>query len=773
MTAQDRQEMEDATESAILDPHRPTACFLKTFYDHSVAHATQAANQRCVLAALIRTATLPKDTQLTHLIDEQNLNQWDAAVGNRLAASLAKKSQMDRTTQALVAAMDWSHAAAEDLIERWRAQEIVRQVLDASPALGFPSPPDRVVAYLVEHDLHLDAADVGTGEWKPLDKAAPPGRLLSLLFVHMARVRSPSSMVMVWVVFCQELRRRWDARESLPNMNYVPALDPPPHGTTRRCFSSGGRGSLAAQIHSSEPDPDDNHCLIGQKLQVFNLGLESVVTEEVRKGVQRLEQKERLDSNDDKDDEMDDGDDDDDDLTEDEGDDQVLKSPSRTLLNASFVMTPTAAQTLLNGSFVDGLTRLDVDDDRMNVDSPEGSSRSDNMSEFYDADEASSVAFRDDERRGARCPVQGVMLVSTGDQLYAPYLQRPYPLTDDVIMERRLVLSRQNTGKRSTIVQQRLEIAQRFQRPKLHSDMRSFKAANPGATFEDFVGWYGNPSDPLEDVYDSEVLEHVGDPNDSTKAEKLDKAAEAIFALEQTRNFWTKTWDEADPLPAAEQESLFDADSTVEMALDYLENIHPTTLLCQVMAVNLSTAYFILSASAGACIRIRSVAATLGRLRETVDTALQLLAKEATGSTGPPDAMASVETLTACGKACEAIASAEVIVSRAASLLHKLPQQYKLVEAITKLSEGAPLSLADDEAGRSTFLETVHEQQRQLPSAGVNLNLAPALREYLLQNTDDSTPCQLCVRYNDDGINVCDGAGRGGTIFALTKTTRG
>ena len=142
MTAQDRQEMEDATESAILDPHRPTACFLKTFYDHSVAHATQAANQRCVLAALIRTATLPKDTQLTHLIDEQILNQWDAAVGNRLAASLAKKAQMDRTTQALVAAMDWSHAAAEDLIERWRAQEIVRQVLDASPALGFPSPPE-------------------------------------------------------------------------------------------------------------------------------------------------------------------------------------------------------------------------------------------------------------------------------------------------------------------------------------------------------------------------------------------------------------------------------------------------------------------------------------------------------------------------------------------------------------------------------------------------------------------------------------------------------
>ena len=71
----------------------------------------------------------------------------------------------------------------------------------------------------------------------------------------------------------------------------------------------------------------------------------------------------------------------------------------------------------------------------------------------------------------ARCPIQGAQLLATGDQMYAPYLQRPFPSTDDVMAERRLVLLRQVGGKSITTNGQRLEIAQRFQRPKLRRDM--------------------------------------------------------------------------------------------------------------------------------------------------------------------------------------------------------------------------------------------------------------------------------------------------------------
>lgn len=114
------------------------------------------------------------------------------------------------------------------------------------------------------------------------------------------------------------------------------------------------------------------------------------------------------------------------------------------------------------------------------------------MSAYYDADEGSVDGVLNGggtARKGARCPVLGASLSKTGDQLYAPYLQRPYPLTDDVIAQRQIMMRRQKGAKASATIKQRIEIAQRLQRPKLLSDMQAFKAANPGAVFQDFVGW--------------------------------------------------------------------------------------------------------------------------------------------------------------------------------------------------------------------------------------------------------------------------------------------
>jgi Rab3 GTPase-activating protein catalytic subunit len=561
-------------------------------------------------------------------------------------------------------------------------------------------------------------------------------------------------------------------------MNFVPGLDVPPHlafgsgrGDNSRAVGNGAMAHLSAHVHSSEPDPDDFHCLIGQKLQVFNLGLESVVAAEIRH-VEQLEKRPR-----------------------------VVNDDKATSSSSTASLLPTAApRTLLNGAVVDGIPQVDESNatllDRDESRSVVSETRSNLSQEFYDADEAEQFFRNMDSvpdiglsRRGARCPVQGVFLSATGDQLYAPYLQRPFPLTDDIIAERRLVLSRQQASSSSSssssstaaplstmpTINQRLEISQRFQRPKLHSDMRSFKAANPGATFEDFIRWYGNPSDVLADCgeMDSDsAMNELGGDELSTKS-KLDRANEAIRALEQTRNFWTQTWDQALPIPAAEQEPLFDAESTVEMALDYLETIHPASLLCQVLAVNLSLSYFVLAASAGDAIHVRSVRVAIESLRATVDTALELLASDATMSidnlqrkNSSPDMMASIEAIGACTRVCESLTAVEVIVSRAISLLRKLPQQYALVDTIMRHKEGTSVNVKVD-AARSAFLHTARVQQKRVIKG--NSKLKPAVREYMLRNTDDRAPCQLCVRTSDEGINVF-GANQGGTVLALTKT---
>jgi hypothetical protein len=325
MTESDWIEMEDATESAILDIHRPTTCTITVQFDHETPHASAAATQRCLLAALIRTATLPKETLLSHTIDVDLMSKSDTIAGNKIAGMLARKVGVNKTTAALVSAMDWA-TVVDEMIDDDNAESIIESVLsmsttvkdntndvddDSSSIFGntpisssyllhtFPNPPEGFASNLVamssissvtdNYNCHSRVDEKRRNSlaieqiWQPLTKGAPPGRLLSLLFVQMARVRTPCSMALVWMTFCKDLRRRWDDRELLPNTNYVPGLDPLPSeyrnpnkinslgGTTTaqpNTISTGGHANFAALVNSTEPDPDDMNCLIGQKLQV-------------------------------------------------------------------------------------------------------------------------------------------------------------------------------------------------------------------------------------------------------------------------------------------------------------------------------------------------------------------------------------------------------------------------------------------------------------------------------------------------------------------------
>jgi Rab3 GTPase-activating protein catalytic subunit len=478
----------------------------------------------------------------------------------------------------------------------------------------------------------------------------------------------------------------------------------------------------------TEPDPEECYCLIGQKLQLFNLGLETLVM------ASELELQKKKTS---------------------------------------------IAKSLMHGSMVDGIPLVDEDSPDYEEDEDDddqnqsmGSSAK-SIDQFYEASDRGFDMEMTNHRKGARCPIHGAASCETGAQLYTPYLQRAMPLTDDVLAERKLVFLQQNSHKASITIEQRLEIAQRFQKPKLLSDMRSFKAANPGASFRDFIGWYGNPTDPLAEFQPPEHDIHAGSTADDTTVVKLDRAAEAIKTLEQTRDFWTNTWEEAKPIAAAEQEPLFDPESTVEVALDYLENLHPAILACQVMAVNLAMTHFSISASAGDAIQVSIVKIALSRLQDRIQVAVANLSRHVMRSfedpVGPDETLVSTETIASCSKACEAVATAELIVARCLSLLHKLPQQYNLVERILNHSEGSTVDVVEDHMGRNIFLDSVWEQQRKLTKD--TLPPQPIESEYMMRNLDDSMPSQLCVKYKGNKLGVSKDLPIE-TLLALSRTSR-
>jgi hypothetical protein len=867
LSQRDWIDMEESVERTILNPLEPSKFCIQAYYDRETSVATLAANQRCILAALIRAATLPGETLLHHLTDESLVSRWDDKAGTIVANKLCDRTNVGEKTQQIVKAMDWS-SIIEDMMESWQADEIMHQVMDGGLTLGFPSSPEEAFS---EKDV-----------FSPFRKSAPYGRLLSVLFGHMAKLRALSSMALVWGVFVQELRRRWEARESLPNMQYVPGLDPHPLVLyEKRCYSTIGlKANFAAFLNCSEPDPDDYHCLIGQKLQVFNLGVEGLVAGELaeHEAMERFlgageiptsvskkrsngtpnrrssidtaesmistEVDERESSNgkrkwpkakdkanaaaakvDQKNygpptidtdlefwvmdepghaNNLDHG------LgfahpqTDDTGFDFVAPAPTNLDdLDMSLSIKSTASQSSRkrkqdNKIIVEGLP--DQAWEGTIMDGSEAGSVATSCSQsqaYFDAAEAGSifsmkngfvnldtvVNVADMQRRpGARCPVHEVTYGPECNQLYAPYLQRPYPLTDDVVRERRMMLERHPTDEKKKIsLQYRIELSHRLQKPKLLSDMRAFKAANPDISFEDFTKWYGNPGNPLDDYHDEEEEFTIETAFSESAAKKLDKASEAMKVLMSTRDFWSSTWDEATAVPASEQKPLFDVGMSVEIALDYLEQMHPTNLLNQIMAVNLSAAYFTLVASADDALDIELVQTCVHKLRSKIDKALQKLSRDATAFSTPiPDfgsessavsqKYAADDTITACEAACTALGEVETMIARAISLLNKFPDQPQLIQNLLRLADGTPVRL-DDQKGRISFLNAIHHQQQQHSTFSTLESLPkPVLREYVLRNLDESNPCQLSVRFGDEGAYLDRVDNEGGVLLALSKS---
>ncbi|GKY96293.1 hypothetical protein MPSEU_000589000 [Mayamaea pseudoterrestris] len=671
MSESDWKEMQESVEGMILDPHRSSLFKVLVEFDSETPHASLATTMRCILAALIRSATLPPETLCSHLIDIPLIQGWDNIAGNLVAQSLAEAANVCPATQALVAAMDWANAAT-DMIDATEAYDIVRRLFDDDFTPDFPAPPDNSPKLTPRQSLCFR-------------NAAPPGRLLSLLFMHMARVRSPSSIALVWNVVVQELRERWENKENIPNMKFALGLDPIYERPKTKQRFSVCKSVAAVPVTDFVQDPDNSYCLIGQKLQVLNICVATASV--VNHHTEHSEKRPRLASS--------------------------IESPLST--------------SLLSGD-------------------------SDNE-EFFDAFEGEhDLTISNDKNGSVTQKSSSVSRLTSAKPFREPILQRAYPLTDDVISERKIMIAKQDSGFTTDLSSQKLELIHRFQRPKLLSDMQAFKASNPDVVFDDFVAWYGGPADPLPEYRDDEPLSASSRSISRRRssransmmetAEELDKAADSIRALNATRVFWQETWNAAEPRTVADQEPLFDAVVMAEMALDYLDTIHPANLLCQIMAANLNAAYFALVSSAGVAMQIGAVSRVLQELRETSETVIKLLSSDvlaaATASRSRskrslPTSIASIDTLASCERACALVGESEVIVSRAISLLNKLPGQFDLIENLLRNPEGSWVSVTP-ETSRNAVLHAMASQQ-------------PEAREYMIRGQDPLSPCQLCVSY--------------------------
>ena len=258
----------------------PTSFKAKCYWDRSIACHTLSASTRCTLAAYLRASTLHKDLLLCQLSNssvlKELMNQAQQQLkkkGNKngssdsdsdenqnyqmeqYAVELADASLRNKVTKKLVKAMDFRDTV--DLPDKIELEERVNSIFTAN---NFPF-----------NEIVLDQDEQGCQKGVGIGKAAPPGRLISLLSIHMSEMQTPARMAALWVAFLEELRLRWESRETLPLLNPIVGFDLASDSSTtpsqHKSFENV-KASLSAFNHCTEPDPNHNYCLISQKLQV-------------------------------------------------------------------------------------------------------------------------------------------------------------------------------------------------------------------------------------------------------------------------------------------------------------------------------------------------------------------------------------------------------------------------------------------------------------------------------------------------------------------------
>ena len=153
------------------------------------------------------------------------------------------------------------------------------------------------------------------------------------------------------------------------------------------------------------------------------------------------------------------------------------------------------------------------------------------------------------ERKGHTSAIEGLKMIETGEQVYIPVCQESPVLTEELMRETDEMIMK--TGSVGPGLQQLL------------CDMQAFKAANPGCIIADFVRWY-SPSDWIERDGEEACLSS---------------------RMQEPGNMWTVIWEKARPMPAVEQNPLFDMEYNGDMVVDALFEIAPSDLFEQLFIV--------------------------------------------------------------------------------------------------------------------------------------------------------------------------------------------
>ena len=149
--------------------------------------------------------------------------------------------------------------------------------------------------------------------------------------------------------------------------------------------------------------------------------------------------------------------------------------------------------------------------------------------------------------------------------IYIPVTQDPAPMTEDHHYRQMQTLAAMSNNPEDV----KLKI--RLQSSGLLSDMEAFKAANPGATFEDFIRWH-SPRDWIE-----------LDTEDHEKTSKgSNKKAVPRFGLSRRMRestMWGEIWELARQVPISRQKRLFDYTKEAEGILHWLQNVTVNQLI--------------------------------------------------------------------------------------------------------------------------------------------------------------------------------------------------
>lgn len=105
----------------------------------------------------------------------------------------------------------------------------------------------------------------------------------------------------------------------------------------------------------------------------------------------------------------------------------------------------------------------------------------------------------------------------------------------------------------------------------LFADMAGFKAANPGAVFEDFVRW----NSPRDWIKDDEVTEteSVAAHSNNMKGEWPPKG-KLSARMAEPGNTWVRIWESVRGVPISQQRPLFDYTREAEK-VGRTESPHP------------------------------------------------------------------------------------------------------------------------------------------------------------------------------------------------------